>query len=515
MNKFILLISTMFIFCAQSSNAQTITYSEVEKSDNKNAAFEILGRFGQNFLIYKNINRRQDLTIYNNDMTIKEIIKLDFINDRTSNIDFVTYPDHFLMIWQYQKNNTIYCKAANMDSTGKLIGTVNDLDTTKSGVFGTLPSYDVTWSEDKRKILVYKSFYKNDEYTLAAKIIDDKINRLDSIRTIISYNDRREAFSDLQIDNDGTFFFSKEKQNARPEYINALEINFRKMHSYDFTVTQIPLDDQLIEDIRLKVDNLNKNYIINSFSYRKNNGSVGGIFTALISSDSFKLIKKALNIFDDSLRTKLSGKTDYRTAFDNFFMKNIILKKDGGFIIAAEEYYKQRRFGNSYDYRYNPYSPYGGYNSYNRYYSSPSDYYLYNRDYYGYYRPYGGNNNDRDVVYNYDDIITFSFTKDLKLQWNSVINKTTSDIETDNFLSFSNMNAGGEIHFLFLQKDNNKQIISNHALQPNGDIVRYATLKSRETGYLFMPRLARQTGARQMIIPCIVRNNIAFAKIDF
>ena len=119
------------------------------------------------------------------------------------------------------------------------------------------------------------------------------------------------------------------------------------------------------------------------------------------------------------------------------------------------------------------------------------------------------------IKYNYNDIITYSFTKDLQLQWSNVINKTTSDVETDNFLSFANMNAGAEIHFLFLQKDNNKQILSNHALQPNGSIIRYATLKSREAGYNFMPRLARQTGARQMIIPCIVRNNIAFAKIDF
>ena len=77
------------------------------------------------------------------------------------------------------------------------------------------------------------------------------------------------------------------------------------------------------------------------------------------------------------------------------------------------------------------------------------------------------------------------------------------------------MNVGGEIHFLFLQKDNNRQILSNYAVQPDGSIKRYATLKGREAGYNFMPRLARQTGARQMLVPCIVRNNIAFAKIDF
>lgn len=508
----IILMFIIAIFGITDVAGQTITYSEVEKSDTRNANFEILGKFGESFLIYKNINRRQDLTIYNNDMTIKEILKLDFVSDKTSNINFITFPDHFLIIWQYQKNNIIYCKAANMDGAGNIIGNVKDIDTTKVGLFSSTPSYDVTWSEDKKKILMYKVHSRNDEYHIALKIFDDVLTTLDSTRYALEYNDRREAFGDLQIDNEGTVLFTKEKQNSRPEYINTLDLNFRKLFQRDFSITKITLEkNQLIEDARVKIDNLNKQYLVNAFAYKKNNGNVGGIFTALISRDSFMLVKTAVNMFEDSLIAKLSGKPDYRTAFDNFFMRNIILKKDGGFIIAAEEYYKQRRFGGNFD---NGYGPYGYANPYNRYYSSYSDYYLYNRGYYGFYRPYDSNNG-RDVIYNYDDIISFSFTKDLKLQWNSIINKTTSDVETDNFLSFSNMNAGAEIHFLFLQKDNNKQIISHQALQPNGEIIRYATLKSRESGYYFMPRLARQTGSRQMIVPCIVRNNIAFAKIDF
>ena len=301
------------------------------------------------------------------------------------------------------------------------------------------------------------------------------------------------------------YLFTKIKENARQEYVNTLEINFKKLKVDSLITLDIPLEKQLIQDPFIKIDNLNKNYIINSFSYKKNGGNVDGILTAIVNRDSFKLINKAINVFDDTLRSKLSGRPDFRTAYDNLNIRNIILKKDGGFIALTEEYYKQRRFGNSFDDR-----NFG----YNRYYNSYSDYYLYNRGYYGYYRPFN-DGNARDIVYNYNDIINFSFNKDLKLQWNNVINKTTSDVETDNFLSFTNLNAGGEIYFLFLQKDNNRQILSNHALQPDGTIKRYATLKGREAGYNFMPRLARQTGARQMVIPCIVRNNIAFAKIDF
>ncbi len=486
--------------------AQNITYSEVEKADSRNMNFEILGNFSDNLLVYKNLNKRQALTIYNNNMAIKENIKLDFISDRTYNIDFVTYPDHFLMVWEYEKGNTIYCKAARMNSAGKLMGLVYDLDTTRQSFFSSKVNYFFTWSEDKTKLLLYKTHTRNDEYTQITKVYNDNFIMLDSSKRIINYNDNREDFGDLQIDNEGTILFPKVKQNAREEYINTLEVNFKKLKSDNLKILNIPLNKQLIQSPQLKIDNLNRNYIITTFSYKKNGGDIDGLLSAVISRDSFNITKQTINIFEDSLRAKLSGKPDRRTAYDNLNIRNVILKKDGGFIVLTEEYYKQRRYGSSFNDRYNNFN--------SRYYNSYSDYYLYNRGYYGYYRPFN-DGNGRDIIYNYNDVINFSFSSNLQLQWSSVINKTTSDIENDNFLSFINMNAGGEVYFLFLQKDNNRQILSNYALQPDGSIVRNATLKGREVGYNFMPRLSRQTGTRQMIVPCIVRNNIAFAKIDF
>ncbi len=101
MKRNFFLIVALFFSCTINSFSQNITYSEVEKADSRNMNFEILGNFSDNFLVYKNLNRRQALTVYDNNMAIKENIKLDFISDRTYNIDFLTYPDHFLMVWQY------------------------------------------------------------------------------------------------------------------------------------------------------------------------------------------------------------------------------------------------------------------------------------------------------------------------------------------------------------------------------------------------------------------------------
>lgn len=77
------------------------------------------------------------------------------------------------------------------------------------------------------------------------------------------------------------------------------------------------------------------------------------------------------------------------------------------------------------------------------------------------------------------------------------------------------MNVGGEINFLYIEKERNTQTISNQSISTYGKLYRYPTLKTRERGYQFMPRLAKQVGARQMIVPCVYRGNLCFAKVDF
>ena len=507
MKPFLLFIS---FFCAGlccSVQAQNITYSEVEKSDTRNLSFEILGKFTDHFLVYKNGNRRHEFTIYDNNMSVKENIRHEFISDRATNISFITYPDHFLMFWQFDKGNITRYQTAKFNASAGLIGTVTDLDEFRTALFSNKSTYSLAWSEDKKKILLSKIQDRNDVFDLSSKVFDENLKLLDSSKKVFNYNDRREIFGDAQIDNDGTCVFTKIRHNALVQSVNSLEVYQKKMKADTFSTVKIPFEKHLIQDPFLKIDNLNKRYLINSFSYKRSGGNTDGLFTAVLNSQPFTLVNSATNIFSDTLISKLSGKPGWRMAFDNFNLRNIILKKDGGFMAVSEQYYKQRRFGTAFDDRFAP-----GIANYR--FNSASDYYLYNRGYNGYYRPFN-DSQSRDIVYHYNDIISFSFTKDLKLQWNNVINKTTSDVENDNFLSFGNMNAGGEIHFLFLQKDNNRQIISDHGLQPDGSVKRYATLKGREAGYYFMPRLARQTGLRQMIIPCIVRNNLAFAKIDF
>lgn len=504
MKRIIFLSALVYFSINTPAFSQHITYSDINKEDSKRINFEILGNFGSNYIVYKNRNRKHLLTVYDKDMHITDNVKLDFISDKTFNVDFISYPDYFFIVYQYQKNNIIYCKAAKMSGSGQLLGEVINLDTTKTNLFTDNKIYYLTNSEDKQKILLYKMQHKNDDLSLTAKLFNASMQMLDSTRSMFDYNDRKETYGDLQVANDGTYLFSKETGNGRNDYTRKLEMNYRKPNTTTLITNEILLDEKYLEDVKIKIDNLNSQYVITSFSYKKNFGNIEGIFIAVINKENLAVTKKAIALFDDSIRTKLSDKTNWRTAFNDFAFRNIILKKDGGFLLTTEEYYTQSRSNryNSRDYFYNPffYTP---------------GYYSFQRDYYGYYYRDPYRNSSQDIIYNYNDVLIFSFSNNLKPEWNNIINKKQSDLETDNYLSFSTLNMGGEIHYLFLQKDKNKQVLSDHALQPDGKIKRYPTIKSGEAGYDFMPRLSKQVGARQIIVPCLLHGTIAFAKIDF
>lgn len=492
-------------FIHKETSAQKITYSNYSKKETRDIYFEILGKFDSNYIVYKNIRQSHVLTQYGSDMQIIKNIPLDFVPDRTFNIDFITYKDYCLMIYQYQRNNIIYCKAMKVDLNGKQLEEPLQLDTTKISILADNKIYSTIYSEDKQKILVYKRQLKNDVLTLVTKLYNADLNLLDSTRQLIEYDDRKEVYSDLALDNNGYFLFAKESRKLRRPKESNLEVIVHKPGVDSFRNYKLSLSGKFIEEIVIKIDNLNKHYLINSFYYGERRGSIEGLFTSMIDMNGEMPIKAAFNVFSDSLRFKINSSDKSRFVFDNLVIRNTLVKKNGGFVISAEDFYTETLYNNNWNRQY-----YGN----SLPYVSSYDYYLSNPFYYGY-RPYGRSDRAETIRYYYDDVVLLSIDSSLNLQWNNIIHKKQFDVDNDNFLSFSNMNAGGEIHYFFIDRDKQKQLISNQSVTASGEIKRYPTLKSNEVGYGFMPRLAKQVGAREMIMPGIYLGYIMFAKIEF
>jgi hypothetical protein len=494
---FVLFFSLPFFVVAQS-----VKISDFDREDSRDINFEIIGKMNGNILVYKNIRTNHKISIFDNEMNTLETVKLDFIPDRTFNIDFVAYADHFFIVYQYQKGNIVHCMAAKMDAMAHKITEPVELDTTKIPIAAENKIYTTISSEDHSKIAIFKIQTRYQKFNMQTLVFDNEMKLLDKSRMLADYNDRRDSYDNFLLGNDGSFVFTYAKQSGNRDNSNALSLVVKTLQQQEFVNHEIDLNEKYIDEVKLKIDNRNNRYLVNTFYYTKNRGSIEGLFTYIWDKVAEKKFASQFTQVYDSLRDEAKNGGMLRFALDDFFIRNIIVKADGGFIFTAEDYTTDTRGNNfnRYDYLYNPYSLTSG-----GYYYNP---------YTGYYRPINNFNNRPSTRYYYDNILVMSISKNGQLQWSKVLHKSQFDDDDENFLSFSTMVSGSEIHFLF-NEDKKFQIISDQSLAADGTVKRYPTLKSPQKGYEFMPSLSKQTGASQIIIPCAYRGNICFAKIDF
>ena len=502
-----LVLAILIVCTGLLVTAQKIVYSEPDRDDTRRMDFEIAGKIGNNFLLYKNTRNKVWISVLDNDMKELAKVEQDYVpdNDRMINVEFFPYNDFCYMIYQYQKKNVVYCMASKIGSDGNKIGNVIELDTTHIGFSANNKIYTVLASEDKSKMIVFKINSKNKKsYLMTTLLMNDKLKLLKKSRLAVSMEERNDYINDFYLDNDGDMVFSKFFRSSNDNISKAAFV-VKYAQADTLTMKDLNIDKTWLDEIHIKVDNYNKRYILTSFYFQERKGNIDGFYFYVWDKTTSHPFFETTYVFTDEFRKEARGDASVKMAFNDNFIKNIITKKDGGFIIGTEAYYTTSRFNNwnRWDYLYG--SPYMSSLNNNNYYSP-------------YYSNYFSNsrfNNSQAVRYHADNISVLSFDNKGKLEWNNVMGKSQYDDESDDLLSYQLVNTGGQVHFLFNQQERRNNLLSDYSISPDGTMTRSPTLKNLDKGYEFMPQYGKQVSSRQMIVPCLYRNYICFAKIDY
>jgi hypothetical protein len=485
-------------------SAQQIIYSEPEREDNRRTNFEIIGKINGNFLVFKNNNSNSAICVYDGSMKLLQRVPLAFMPDKYINVDFVAYPDHFYMIYEHQHRSIVHCMAVKMDGMAKVIGEPMELDTTQIGFANNNKIYTTIVSENKQRIMVFKINSKNSKNFLFTTLLyDDQLGVLDKHRIYLPMEEKNELFTDFLLDNEGEMVFAKYLRSGSNDYISRVTLVSKDVTADSFSVKDIGSGDKILDEIKMKVDNSNHRFILTGFYYKQKKGNIEGLYTVVWDKATNTRMKETVAIFSDELRALAkSSDASLKMAFNDFFIKHIITKRDGGFLLISESLYTTSRGNmfNRWDYMYNPaFGP----GLYSPYYYSP------------YYNPWNRNYGNYATRFHAENIMILSFDKEGNIQWSNIIPKSQFDDETENLISHEMMNTGGELHFLFNQYERRNLLLNDQSISPEGKITRYPTLKNLDKGYDFMPRYGKQVSSWETIIPCLYRNYLCFAKVDF
>jgi hypothetical protein len=506
MNSFCRLISFLFLMgLFNSVTAQRILISEPDKEDSRRMDFEIIGKMGNHYLIYKNIRNESFICLYDNEMKMVKRVKHEYLpDDRMINVDFFNYPDFIYAVYQYQRKNIVHCAAVKLNGMGEKISDPVELDTTSLGGSNNNKIYTTLSSEDKKKIIIFKINSKNKEkFVITTKLYNADLELQKRTILTLAMDDRNDYLGEFAVDNEGNLVFSKFYRNSNESTSKAYMIIKRAMQD-SFTYYKLNLEKTYLDELRIKVDNTNQRYLLSAFYYTQKRGNIEGLYFLAMDRNNWQPVLEKSFVLDEDLRQEAKGQSNLKMAFNDYFIRNIFIKKNGGFVVDAEAFYTTSRSSpwNRWDYMYG--SPF----------SYPYDYYFYSPYGSSYWWRRGGSSNQA-VRFHADNVTIFSFNNKGDLEWSNVLKKEQFDDESDDRISYNVINTGGQLHFLFNMQEKRNLLMNDFSLSPDGQVTHYPTLKGLDKGHEFMPKYGRQISAKQFIVPCFYRNYICFAKIEF
>src|SRR6187399_3006479 len=349
-----------------SVNAQRILISEPDRDDSRKMDFEIIGKMVNNYLIYKSIRNESFICLYDNEMKMIKKVKHEYLpDDKMINVDFFAYPEHIYAVYQYERRNIVHCAAVKLDGMGQKISDPVELDTTSLGGSGNNKIYTVLASEDKQKIIIFKINSKNREnFIITTKLYNNNLEL--QKKTILSMlmDDRNDHLGEFVMDNEGNLVFTKFYRSSN-ESISKASLIIKRAMEDNFIYYPLNLEKTYLDELKIKVDNTNQRYLLSAFYYGQKRGNIEGLYFLAMDKNTWHPVLEKSFALDEDLRHEAKGQSNLKMAFNDYFIRNIFIKKTGGFVIDAEAFYTTSRSSawNRWDYMYG--SPL----------SSPYDYY--------------------------------------------------------------------------------------------------------------------------------------------
>jgi hypothetical protein len=521
---------TILFLLSFTAKSQHVIYSDPEKISLTTRS-EVIGKVGDNIFVCDLLKNKYQLRILDRDLKEKRKIELNFIPAATYRLHFINYPDHCLAIFQsVESKKKIHVSIANLDKDGQL-GKIISVDSISAGTYGGNEFYTVNYSENKEHLLLSRRVIgiKPDKIQVDQVILNNKLEVEKNENYFISY-ERGQLMSDLNIDDNGNIVF----MTYPPAIEEDQGIKFYKLpfNSGDLMIKDILIKDNELSEPQIKINNKKNLYYLTSLYQDKNTKAVAGLLSIILNYDLTDYNTPLAYAFSNPKKSK--GKTQrQKNLFDNYFIRDIIFREDGGLVIAGttiksdgiagtsnpklismNDIYATknsisngptRRGGVNYttqdiaiNYSFDPnnitaYNP-----SVN---SAPKD------NYYGSISPVSSTNAEYDVM-------IISVDKN-----NHVINtsKINDRIPLDvKRFGIQKMNLGNEVYILFnnAMKYNNF-LLNSISVNINGDVEPNPLFRNLDRGYTFLVESGKQLDMSTMIVPCEKNNKKAFAMIRF
>lgn len=459
---------------------QTIHYSNDIKFGFRKNEFAIAGRTDHRNITYRTDAEVHYLDIFSDSMTQIAVVELDFLPRNAQTLNFFTTAQRIILLYQYAKSGIQYAMMAQMDTDGRLLQQPLKLDSVKSSsrlFTGNNAPFDFVIADNKNYFSVFSRFLDGKQEYLNTKLFQSDGKPLGNKDVLLSA-DKPVYPRQFVLNNKGTLFFTAHLNSDREHRSDFADIYLIDFKEDRFSRHPVPLNGSWIEQLYIQADQETEAVDYTAFYTTGRKGNIEGVIYGRVFLEDDKAPTFKQNKFSPVFLSKVSTRNK-KKVFENFDIRNVIVKKDGGIMLIAENYYITTRT------------------------SVPAA---------GFYSSYYGMTPSRVITeYNYGDILIINFDGQGNMVWDNIIRKSQYSQEDKGlFSSFAFMNTGRYLVFVYNDYTYNKNSLTVAAIDNQGQ-TNYKHVKISDRPYDWVPKYALQTSALSLLIPCFRSNTITFA----
>lgn len=484
MKKLIILLQLAVIFAFTNAAAQSVVYSEYADYDPRNGTMSIVGKVSGTLYTFRSYGREYFLDAYNDSMEKTATIVLDFFPAKIYQVRFIPFENQMLVLYQQEEGTSITQYAALLNDKGILQKNPLKIDQKRSGFFGSVDKefFNSAVSENREHIIVYSAITKNKKLEFNAYWLDAATMKITKKVKLDYKAGNLLAVGSGLLSNNGAFYLPAYTNIGNRNYSDEYTLLTLKKEEVQFRTTNLAIGENFLEYPFQKIDNANGKIHFASFYSNKRNGNNEGVAAATFDMNTLTFLPPNFIPFDEQMRGE-SGARKKDRALNDFKINQLVVKNDGGFVVAAEETYITTQ---------SAFLPGVGFYSF-------------------YYSPMMS---QTIREYHYNDILLLSYNGNNEKEWHTFLRKEQYSQEDGGmFSSYSLMNTGGGLGFLFNDFNSKRSRIQLSSVAADGKVnVGYMDAGNSDDPD-WLPRLGKQVDSREIIVPCLRKRQISFAKI--
>ncbi len=462
---------------------QEVLYSPYEKFDNRSGDFSVVGKSGGKLYVYRSSSDGFFLDAYGDNMDRLATVVLDFFPPKIYEVRFVAYPDKIIALYQGIRDNHVTQYAAWLDSDGRLVKGPVELSSARFGYFGPNRDYfSSAVSDDKQHIFIYGIEEKGTHIRVKGNMVSDKLEIGNAVEADFDADNSVNHGEGL-LTNEGVFYLPAYTPLGSRGYADELFLLELQPGAKSFARHNVPLNNKYAGGTYMKLDNVNNRIYMGGFYSDRKNGNYEGVLYTYYDMATGRFENHKNIAFDERLRNS-TGMRSTKRALNDFQVRQLIVKNDGGFVMIAENYYQTTR---------------------NNYASG-----------FGYYSWYYPTMSASVREYHYDDVVAMSYNGEGVREWYTFIRKNQYSQEDGGmFSSYALINTGGNIGLLYNDFNPVHSRVQLASLDADGKLAIHSLATQRRDEPDWLPRSGKQVASREMVVPCLRKRQICFAKIVF